>query len=55
MNSSFSNYQLSLYKAVLRGMQIEEAPLSFSERIHEAIQPYLRPEYQRPQPSLPEV
>lgn len=54
-HSAYTNYFISVYNAVLAGKKIDEAPLAFAERVNEAIQPYLREEYQRPQPPLHEV
>ena len=53
--SAYTNYFVSLFNAVIQARRIDESPLSFSERINEAIQPYLREEYQRPLPPLHEV
>lgn len=55
MSTPYTHYFISVYNAVLAGQKIDEAPLAFAERINEAIQPYLRAEYQRPEPSLHEV
>lgn len=55
MSSPYNHYFTSLYKTVLQGMNINEAPLAFAERINQAIQPYLKNEYQRPEPPLHEV
>lgn len=53
--TAFNQYYLALYKAVMDGVRLDEAPLSFTERIHKEIQHYLKNEYQRPQPPLHEV
>jgi hypothetical protein len=55
MRTSHGTYFNQLYRAVLEGVKADQAPLGFTERIHEAIQPYLRDEYQTPQPPLHEV
>lgn len=55
MSLPYHNYYLTLFRSVLEGVRQDQGPLAFTERIHEAIQPYLRPEYQRPEPPLPEV
>lgn len=55
MQSPYNRYVITLFNTVLEGVREDRAPLSFTEKIHEAIQPYLRPEYQRPEPPLHEV
>lgn len=55
MSTPYTSYFTSLFNAVLKARKIDEAPLAFTERINEAIQPYLREEYQRPLPPLHEV
>lgn len=55
MQSIRTRYFISLYKAVLAGKQIDEAPLAFAERIDAAVQHYLKDECQLPQPPLHEV
>jgi hypothetical protein len=52
MNTPFVGYYQQLYEAVLDCRRVDYAPLAFTEKIHKAIQPYLRDEYQRPQPPL---
>lgn len=55
MSTAHSKYFVQLYRAVLDGVMADQAPLGFTERIHQAINPYLRDEYQLPEPPLPEV
>lgn len=55
MRTPHNTYFLQLYRAVLAGMEEDRAPMGFTERIHQVIQPYLREEYQVPRPPLPEV
>lgn len=55
MRTPHGTYFTQLYRAVLDAKRVDQATLDFAERIHEAIQPYLRDEYQTPQPPLHEV
>jgi hypothetical protein len=55
MKTPFVSYYQQLYEAVLDCRKTDYAPLAFTDKIHKAIEPYLRPEYQRPEPPLPEV
>lgn len=55
MPSPYTHYFTSLYRTVLEGTKLDEAPLAFAERINQTIQPYLKNEYQRPLPPLHEV
>ena len=55
MASPHTFYYKQLYEAVLESHKIDEAPLASTERIHKAIQHYLKNEYQSPQPPLHDV
>jgi hypothetical protein len=55
MSTHHTSYFTQLYRAVLESKSIEEAPLATAERIHLAINSYLKSDCQRPSPLPHEV
>lgn len=53
--TAHSKYFIQLYRAVLEARGRDEAPLAFSLRVHDAVNHYLKDEYQNPEPPLSEV
>lgn len=47
MPNPHDDYFLELYKAVLAGVQRNESPLYFSNRIHKAVNPFLAEEFRK--------